>query len=52
MIISVIVYLSAFSLVIRMMLTRKRKAGEANANAEPGDKPAAPDAQKKGGEEA
>ena len=51
-IISVIVYLSAFSLVIRMMLTRKRKAGEANANAEPGDKPAAPDAQKKGGEEA
>ena len=51
-IISVIVYLSAFSLVIRMMLTRKRKAGEANDNAEPGDKPAAPDAQKKGGEEA
>lgn len=51
-IISVIVYLSAFSLVIRMMLTRKRKASETNANAEPVDKPTAPDAQKKGGEEA
>ena len=51
-IISVIVYLSAFSLVIRMMLTRKHKTGNANANAEPGDKPTAPDAQKKGGEEA
>ena len=34
-IISVIVYLSAFSLVIRMMLTGRKKAGAANANAEP-----------------
>lgn len=52
-IISVIVYLSAFSLVIRMLLTRKHKAGEANANAEPieaasGDA----DTQQKGGEDA
>ena len=38
-IISVIVYLSAFSLMIRMFLTSRRKhsAGEANANAEPED---------------
>ena len=34
-IISVIVYLSAFSLVIRSMLTGKSKAGATNANAEP-----------------
>ena len=47
-IISVIVYLSAFSLVIRMLLTRKKKAGDSNANAEP-QKPAA---EEKGGEEA
>ena len=48
-IISVIVYLSAFSLVIRMMLTRKSKTGAANANAEPAPKP---DTQEKGGEQA
>ena len=47
-IISVIVYLSAFSLVIRMMLTGKKKAGASNANAEP----AKPDVPEKGGEEA
>lgn len=47
-IISVIVYLSAFSLVIRMLLTGKKKAGGANANAEP-PKPAG---EEKGGEEA
>ena len=33
-IIAVIVYLSAFSLVIRMKLTGKQKAGNSNANAE------------------
>ncbi|MDO5152131.1 MAG: ABC transporter permease [Eubacteriales bacterium] len=51
-IISVIVYLSAFSLVIRMFLTSKHKAREENANAEP--QPAADDtdAQQKGGEDA
>ena len=49
-IISVIVYLSAFSLVIRMMLTGKNKAGQANANAEPDDKK--DDETKKGGEQA
>ena len=49
-IISVIVYLSAFSLVIRMMLTGKNKAGKANANAEPDDKK--DDETKKGGEQA
>ena len=49
-IISVIVYLSAFSLVIRMMLTGKNKAGKANANAEPDDKKA--DETEKGGEQA
>ncbi len=47
-IIAVIVYLSAFSLVIRMMLTGKKKAGAANANAEP-PKPAE---EEKGGEQA
>ena len=50
-IIAVIVYLSAFSLVIRMALTGKRKAGSANANAEPEEKKDA-DTQQKGGEEA
>ena len=45
---SVIVYLRAFSLVIRMLLTGKKKAGGANANAEP-PKPAE---EEKGGEEA
>ena len=49
-IISVIVYLSAFSLVIRMMLNGKSKAGKANANAEPDDKKE--DQTKKGGEQA
>ncbi len=49
-IISVIVYLSAFSLVIRMMLTGKNKAGKANANAEPDDKKE--DKTEKGGEQA
>jgi simple sugar transport system permease protein len=34
-IISVIVYLSAFSLVIRMLLKGKKKADAPNANAEP-----------------
>ncbi len=47
-IIAVIVYLSAFSLVIRMMLTGKKKAGATNANAEP-PKPAE---EEKGGEQA
>ncbi len=52
-IISVIVYLSAFSLVIRMFLTGKQKAGSANANAEPPkpeEKAAEPEV--KGGDEA
>ena len=49
-IISVIVYLSAFSLVIRMMLTGKSKAGKVNANAEPDDKK--DDETEKGGEQA
>ncbi len=50
-IISVIVYLSAFSLVIRMLLTGKSKAGKTNANADakPADKPAETE---KGGENA
>ena len=51
-IIAVIVYLSAFSLVIRMALTGKRRAGSANANAEPTPQPKDADAQQKGGEEA
>ena len=49
-IISVIVYLSAFSLVIRMMLTGKSKAGATNANAEPAQKKS--EDQKEGGEQA
>lgn len=48
-IISVIVYLSAFSLVIQTLLTGKQKA-ETNANAEPDTKPN--DETKKGGEQA
>lgn len=49
-IISVIVYLSAFSLVIQMWLSGKSKAGKTNANAEPAqDQKSAED---KGGEEA
>ena len=51
-IISVIVYLSAFSLVIRMMLTGKKKAGATNANAETENKPPVPEDEKKGGGEA
>ena len=47
-IIAVIVYLSAFSLVIRMKLTGKNKAGAVNANAEP----AKAEENQKGGEEA
>lgn len=46
-IISVIVYLSAFSLVIRMMLTAKRKAGTSGAAPKP-----ASGNQEKGGEKA
>ncbi len=49
-IISVIVYLSAFSLVIRMMLTGKSKAGATNANAEPAQNKS--EDQKEGGEQA
>ncbi len=45
-IISVIVYLSAFSLVIQMLLPKVRKADAANANAEP-----APEKDKKEGGE-
>lgn len=51
-IIAVIVYLSAFSLVIRMALTSKRKAGAANANAESKEEKKDTDTQQKGGEEA
>ncbi len=49
-IISVIVYLSAFSLVIRMMLPGSRKTE--NVNAEPTPAAEDADAQKKGGEQA
>lgn len=50
-IIAVIVYLSAFSLVIRMMLTGKQKTAGTNANAEP--EPAkVEEKQDKGGEQA
>ena len=54
-IIAVIVYLSAFSLVIRMKLSGKSKAGKTNANAEPGKaepKPASDAEPEKGGEDA
>ena len=52
-IISVIVYLSAFSLVIRMMLTSKKKTGATNANAESiEEKETTTEEEKKGGEEA
>ena len=54
-IISVIVYLSAFSLVIRMMLARKKKVAVTNVNAEPAPIPEPPKAAEenpKGGEEA
>ena len=49
-IISVIVYLSAFSLVIQMMLPKLKKANQANANAEPA--PAAEEEKMEGGESA
>ena len=49
-IISVIVYLSAFSLVIQMLLPKRKKAEQANANAEPA--PAKDDGEKEGGEDA
>ena len=45
-IIAVIVYLSAFSLLIQMMITGKNKAGKTNANAEPVKE------EKEGGEQA
>ncbi len=48
-IISVIVYLSAFSLVIQMLLTGKQKA-QTNVNAQPDPQPT--DETKKGGEQA
>ncbi len=50
-IIAVIVYLAAFSLVIKMWLGRRKKAGRANANAAPPPKPqpAAADDKKGGG---
>ena len=48
-IISVIVYLSAFSLVIRMLLKGKKKADAPNANAEPDKKN---EDEKKGGQQA
>ena len=49
-IISVIVYLSAFSLVIQMILPKFKRANQANANAEPA--PAADDSNKEGGDKA
>lgn len=50
-IIAVIVYLSAFSLVIRMMLTGKKQTAGTNANAEP-ETAKAEQKQDKGGEQA
>ena len=49
-IISVIVYLSAFSLLIQMLLEGKKKAGNTNVNAQPDD--AKPAQTEKGGEQA
>ena len=49
-IISVIVYLSAFSLMIQMILPKFKRANQANANAEPA--PAADDSNKEGGDKA
>ena len=49
-IISVIVYLSAFSLVIQTLITGKSKAGKTNANAEPADNKKT--TEDKGGEQA
>ena len=49
-IISVIVYLSAFSLVIQMILPKFKRQNQANANAEPA--PAADDSNEEGGDKA
>ena len=49
-IISVIVYLSAFSLMIQMILPKIKKAGAPNANAEPA--PAGEAKKEEGGEDA
>ena len=53
-IIAVIVYLSAFSLVIRMLLKRNRTVAKTNVNAEPAptEEPKSEDAEQKGGENA
>ena len=51
-IIAVIVYLSAFSLVIRSMLSKKKNPGAANANAEPVDANKENNQTKEGGEQA
>ena len=51
-IIAVIVYLSAFSLVIRSMLSKKKNPGAANANAEPVDANKENKQTKEGGEQA
>ena len=49
MIIAVIVYLSAFSLVIQMILPKIKRADQANANAEA--VPAADEKKEEGGEQ-
>ena len=53
-IIAVIVYLSAFSLVIRMLLKRNKTVAKTNVNAEPApaEEPKREDAEQKGGENA
>ena len=53
-IIAVIVYLSAFSLVIRMLLKRNKTVAKTNVNAEPApaEEPKTEDAEQKGGENA
>ena len=53
-IIAVIVYLSAFSLVIRMLLKRNKTVAKTNVNAEPApaEEPKSEDAEQKGGENA
>ena len=53
-IIAVIVYLSAFSLVIRMLLKRNKTVAKTNVNAEPApaEEPKNEDAEQKGGENA
>ena len=52
MIIAVIVYLSAFSLVIQMMLPKWKKKGMPNANAEPAATTAPKPETEKGDKEA